>query len=88
MPPEQPRSRRTGRSQAIFNDELPMDLAATLAKERYDELRTAGVSQEVLRRVEKQIALFGIDACWADYLTIPVPSHAHVPPPLIVGENE
>jgi preprotein translocase subunit SecA len=57
------------RRQAILKDELPMDLLASRAKERYDELRTAGVGQEILRRVEKQITLFGIDACWADYLT-------------------
>ena len=57
------------RRQAILNDELPMELAATRAKQRYDELRTAGVGLEILRRVEKQITLYSIDACWADYLT-------------------
>ncbi len=57
------------RRQAILKDEVPLDLLTTHAKERYDELLAAGVCHEVLRRVEKQITLFGIDACWADYLT-------------------
>ncbi len=57
------------RRQAILKDEVPLDLLTTRAGDRYDELRAAGVGREVLRRVEKQITLLQIDACWADYLT-------------------
>jgi preprotein translocase subunit SecA len=57
------------RRQAILKDEVPVDLLATWAEERYEELLAAGVSHDVLRRVEKQITLFRIDACWADYLS-------------------
>ena len=57
------------RRQAVLEDKLPMELAVTRAKERYDELLAAGVGQEILHRVEKQITLYAIDACWADYLT-------------------
>jgi preprotein translocase subunit SecA len=57
------------RRQAILKDEVPVDLLTTRAKQRYDELLAAGVGREVLRRVEKQITLLQMDACWADYLT-------------------
>jgi preprotein translocase subunit SecA len=57
------------RRQAILEDEVPLDLLTTRAKQRCDELLAAGVGREVLHRVEKQITLFQIDACWADYLS-------------------
>ena len=38
-----------------------------MAQERFSELCSV-VGEEVLRRVEKQISLFHIDQCWAEYL--------------------
>jgi preprotein translocase subunit SecA len=55
------------RRQAILLDEAPLQLLANRADERYEQLRAA-VGQEVLKRVEKQISLYHIDQCWAEYL--------------------
>ena len=57
-----------GRRQAILKQEESLDLLARRATDRCEELQAAGVSRDVLRRVEKQITLGQIDACWADYL--------------------
>ncbi|NQT11241.1 MAG: accessory Sec system translocase SecA2, partial [Planctomycetes bacterium] len=56
-----------GRRQAVLTDELPSSLLATRAEDRYRELRLA-FGEDVLGRVEKQITLFHIDQCWAEYL--------------------
>ncbi len=40
---------------------------ATQTPKRYSDLRSI-VGEEVLQRVEKQITLFYIDNCWAEYL--------------------
>ncbi len=58
------------RRQAILKEELPLDLLANRAPDRYEELLAAGVARDVLHRVEKQITLFQIDAGWADYLSL------------------
>jgi preprotein translocase subunit SecA len=42
-------------------------LLATQTPRRYSDLRSI-VGEEVLQRVEKQITLFHIDRCWAEYL--------------------
>ena len=57
-----------GRRQAILKQQTPLDLLANRAADRYEELLAAGVGPEVLDRVEQQITLSQIDACWADYL--------------------
>ena len=44
-----------------------LDVLSKKAPERFRELRET-VGDEVLRNVEKQITLFHIDKCWADYL--------------------
>jgi preprotein translocase subunit SecA len=56
-----------GRRQAILLDEAELNLLATRAPDRYEQLRAA-VGDAVLRKVEKQITLFHIDQCWAEYL--------------------
>ena len=53
--------------QDLLQDKLVLNLLSKKAPERFTKLR-AGVSEEVLRDVEKQITLFHIDRCWADYL--------------------
>jgi len=55
------------RRQAILVDEAPLNLLATRATDRYEELRSA-VGDQILREVEKQITLFHIDQTWAEYL--------------------
>jgi preprotein translocase subunit SecA len=53
--------------QAILAGESPLRLLATRAKDRYDPLLSV-VGQQVLDQVERQITLFHIDQCWAEYL--------------------
>ncbi len=55
------------RRQAILLGEASLNTLATCAKDRYDQLRTA-VGEQVLSQVERQITLFHIDQCWAEYL--------------------
>ena len=55
------------RRQAILLDEASLSLLARRAADRYDQVRAA-VGDEVLSQVEKQITLFHIDQCWAEYL--------------------
>ena len=55
------------RRQAILLDQEPLNLLATRATERYDQLRRT-IGDRVLNQVEKQISLFHIDQCWAEYL--------------------
>jgi preprotein translocase subunit SecA len=55
------------RRQNILLEKTSLKLLAAQAPERFSELR-AVVGEEVLRRVEKQISLFHLDQCWAEYL--------------------
>ena len=55
------------RRQDILLENTNLKLLAAKAPERFSELRSA-VGEEVLRRVEKQISLFHLDQCWAEYL--------------------
>jgi preprotein translocase subunit SecA len=51
----------------VLLDNSSLEVLSKKAPERFRELRET-VSEEVLRNVEKQITLFHIDKCWADYL--------------------
>jgi preprotein translocase subunit SecA len=53
--------------QDVLLDNSSLEVLSKKAPERFRELRET-VSEEVLRNVEKQITLFHIDKCWADYL--------------------
>jgi preprotein translocase subunit SecA len=64
---EEQRKAIHGRRQAILVDEADLSLLVTRATDRYKRLRAA-VGSPVLRQVEKQITLFHIDRCWAEYL--------------------
>jgi preprotein translocase subunit SecA len=55
------------RRQDALLDREPLTFLAAKAPKRYQKLLPV-VGIEVLQRVEKQITLFQIDACWADYL--------------------
>ncbi|TKJ34288.1 MAG: accessory Sec system translocase SecA2 [Planctomycetes bacterium B3_Pla] len=55
------------RRQDILQDKLALDLLSQKAPDCFTKLRAA-VSEEILQNVEKQITLFHIDKCWADYL--------------------
>ena len=55
------------RRQALLLGEVSLSLLATRATDRYEQLRIA-VGNQILRQVEKQITLFHIDQCWAEYL--------------------
>ncbi len=55
------------RRQDILLENTDLKLLAVKAPERFSELRSA-VGEDVLRRVEKQISLFHLDQCWAEYL--------------------
>ena len=46
---------------------ISSSLLAKRSTERFEKLR-ATVGEEVLRNVERQLTLFHIDRCWADYL--------------------
>ena len=56
------------RRQSILQDRDFPRILPTRAKDRYDVLRST-VSEQVLRQVERQIALFQIDRCWAGHLS-------------------
>jgi preprotein translocase subunit SecA len=53
--------------QATLLDQEPLNLLATREPERYNQLRKT-VGDPILKQVEKQISLFHIDQCWAEYL--------------------
>ncbi|MHC4356613.1 MAG: preprotein translocase subunit SecA, partial [Planctomycetota bacterium] len=53
--------------QDVLLDNSSLEVLSKKAPERFRQLRET-VSEEVLRNVEKQITLFHIDKCWADYL--------------------
>ena len=55
------------RRQNILLEKTSFKLLAAQAPERFSELR-AVVKEEVLRKVEKQISLYHLDQCWAEYL--------------------
>jgi preprotein translocase subunit SecA len=54
--------------QDILMDKVPLELLSTKASERYLTLCNR-VGEKVLRYVEKQLTLFYINKCWAEYLT-------------------
>ncbi|MDI6704824.1 MAG: hypothetical protein QME73_00990 [Bacillota bacterium] len=51
----------------ILLDNVPMELLSTGSAERYSSLHSQ-VGEEILRKVEKQITLYYINKCWAEYL--------------------
>ncbi|MCX7745859.1 MAG: accessory Sec system translocase SecA2 [Clostridia bacterium] len=53
--------------QDILKDQAPLKLFETKAGERYFSLQSK-VEESVLKDVEKQITLYYINKCWADYL--------------------
>jgi len=53
--------------QDILMDRIPLELLSTKASERYITL-CSRVGTKVLWKVEKQITLFYISKCWAEYL--------------------
>ena len=53
--------------QDILMDKVPLELLSTKASERYLTL-CSRVGEKVLWKVEKQITLFYINKCWAEYL--------------------
>ena len=55
------------RREAILLDPEPLNLLATRATERYEQLQRT-IGERVLDQVERQISLFHIDQCWAEYL--------------------
>lgn len=55
------------RREDVLLENSPLYLLAKRAAKRYSYLRSI-VGENVLKRVEKQITLFHIDQCWAEYL--------------------
>ncbi len=55
------------RREDVLLGKSPLHLLATQAQRRYSDLRSI-VGEQILQRVEKQITLFHIDRCWAEYL--------------------
>ncbi|MHC4646530.1 MAG: accessory Sec system translocase SecA2 [Planctomycetota bacterium] len=55
------------RRQNVVLEKAPLRLLETQASERYSKLRST-VGADVAQDVEKQITLFYIDQCWAEYL--------------------
>ncbi|UCE47692.1 MAG: accessory Sec system translocase SecA2, partial [Phycisphaerales bacterium] len=53
--------------QDVLLDNSSLEVLSKKAPKRFRELRGT-ISDKVLRNVEKQITLFHIDKCWADYL--------------------
>lgn len=51
----------------VLSEKSPLHLLATRAPKRYSELHPI-VGEEILQKIEKQITLFHIDQCWAEYL--------------------
>ncbi len=64
---EQQRRIIHSRRQDILLDKVPLDIISSKEAGLYNELRSK-VGEEVLRKVEKQITLYHINSCWADYL--------------------
>jgi preprotein translocase subunit SecA len=64
---EQQRRIIHNKRQDILLDKVPLDLLSSKAADRYCALRDQ-VGEDVLRKVEKQITLYHINKCWADYL--------------------
>ena len=64
---EQQRRIIHNKRQDILLDKVPFDLLSSKAADRYCVLR-AQVGEAVLRKIEKQITLYHINKCWADYL--------------------
>lgn len=64
---EQQRRIMHKKRQDILMDKVPLELLAVKAAKRYFAFRSQ-VGEEVLRKVEKQITLYHINKCWADYL--------------------
>lgn len=83
---EEQRQALHSRRQAILTDDAPLDLIETHAEDRYEELLAAGVPRDVLQQVEKLIALFQIDICWADHLTRVADIREHIH--LVVMANQ
>jgi preprotein translocase subunit SecA len=55
------------RRQDVLGDKLALNLLSKKSPERFTRLRAA-VGEKVLQNAEKQITLFHIDKCWAEYL--------------------
>ncbi|MHB8127210.1 MAG: accessory Sec system translocase SecA2 [Desulfitobacteriaceae bacterium] len=55
------------RRQDILMDKVPLELLSKKATERYLALSNR-VGEQVLRKSEKQLTLFYINKCWAEYL--------------------
>ncbi|KNF07619.1 accessory Sec system translocase SecA2, actinobacterial type [Gottschalkia purinilytica] len=64
---EQQRRIIHNKRQDILIDKVPLKILSIKAAERYDFFRSQ-VGEETLRKVEKQIILYCINKCWADYL--------------------
>lgn len=64
---EQQRRIIHSRRQDILLDKVPLDIISSKEAGLYNELRSK-VGEDVLRKVEKQITLYHINNCWADYL--------------------
>ena len=64
---EQQRRIIHSKRQDILMDKVPLELLSTKASERYFTL-CSRVGEKVLWKVEKQITLFYINKCWAEYL--------------------
>lgn len=64
---EQQRRIIHNKRQDILMDKGPLEILSIKAAERYDFFRSQ-VEEETLRKVEKQITLYCINKCWADYL--------------------
>jgi len=55
------------RRQDIFYEKTALKLIATQAPEQFEKLQTI-VGEGVLKKVERQISLFHLDQCWAEYI--------------------
>jgi len=55
------------RREDVLLEKSPLQLLATRTPKRYSELRGT-LGEEILQKVEKQITLFHLDRCWAEYL--------------------
>ncbi|WWV70252.1 preprotein translocase subunit SecA [Sporomusa ovata DSM 2662] len=64
---EQQRRIIHNKRQEILLDKEPLNLITAKAADRYCKLRDQ-VGEDVLKNVEKQITLYQINNCWADYL--------------------
>ena len=53
--------------QGILMDKIPVDILRIKAPQQYDHFLNQ-IGEEALKNLEKQIALYHINRCWADYL--------------------